>query len=386
MKKRIIFPIVILLVIVIGLLYWRTGIAPEKNKEVSINPATLKVTAIFPMTGPGASIGTYLNNGIQLAMEEIKTRYKGRLKMNVDIIDSKNQPKEATTALLASIARTRPDAVISALSSVSSAIKPVVEQQGILTIATTTALSGLPQGSSQIVRIYPTSDNFVRPVAEYMAARFQRMGVLYIHDDFGISNFKIFSEICRAEQKEIVGAESYELLQQDTRTVVAKVLSSSPEAVFVVGYGPSYIKIFKQLREQAPNLPIFADLSFPNPAVLHALGKDAEGVIFDGTDAELTEPETRLAAEFRKRYGERFGQEPFMVAGFAYDSLMIIAEASLRKDSFKAPDKSAIIAISPFHGIMGTIYLDQAGESNIPLKLMTLRNGAIVSLNHGKHE
>jgi len=352
-----------------------------QQKEQAKIPHTLKVVGLFPMTGPGASLGTFLNNGVTLAKEKLEQDYHGKLKIEFEVVDTKNQPKEAISGLHSATARSKPHAVISALSSVSSAIKPVVESEGIFTVATTTALSNLVQGTHNIIRVYPTATNFARPIAHYAKKHFTRTAVLYVHDDFGESVYQAFKQAVSSSQVQIVSANPYELLQKDTRTLIDRILGDKPEAIYVIGYGPAYVNVIKQIRELSPETNVLADISFPNPAVLAALGDAAEGVIFDGTDAELTTPETESATHFRRLYIERFNADPFMVAGFAYDALAVIAQVAMSREQFTSPTKAGAIRLSPFEGIMGTIQLDQDGESNIDLKLMTRVDRKTVLLN-----
>ena len=292
--------------------------------------------------------------------------------------NSKNQPGEAISALRSQLARGKPDAVISAMSSVSNAIKPVVEQEHVLTAATTTALKDLLDGSTQIFRVYPTSQNFVEPVADYVLGKAGKVAMLYVHDDFGASNYAVFKSLLHARGIALVASEPYELIQPETRTLVSKIVAARPEIVYLVGYGPTYTRLFKEFKELAPHIEIVADISLANPAVLTALGSDADGLVFNGTDAELSEPSTAAAAAFRKRYVERFQQEPFMVAGFAYDATMMLARAAYRGGHFKVPTREDVQALSPHSGIMGRISLDRRGESDIPLSLMTRTDGRTV--------
>ncbi|PJB69189.1 MAG: hypothetical protein CO095_10220, partial [Armatimonadetes bacterium CG_4_9_14_3_um_filter_58_7] len=287
---------------------------------------------------------------------------------------SKNQPREAVTALQATLARRRPDAIISALSSVGSAIVPIAEREGILTIVTTTALSGLPTGTQNVVRVYPTTEDFVEPVARHMAEHYRRVAVLYVHDDFGESNKDEFVRIVRDAGVTVTAAEPFALTQADSRTLVERVLSEGPEAVFVTGYGPAFIGIFRHLREANRDLPVYSEIGFANPVVLDALGADADGIVFDGTPLELGQSNVQAVESFRSAYADRHDRPPYQVAGFCHDSLLAIAAAASRNDG-RTPGKAEVVALSPFEGAMGPIQFDSDGDSRIALRLMVRRAG-----------
>lgn len=352
----------------------------DQTASSTSQQATFRVACLIPLTGPGASLGEYLRNGIEMAKEEATAQYGSNLRLEVEYLDSQNQPQEGLNALRTALMQQRPDALICGLSSVSKAVAPVAEDEKLLTIVTTTALTGLPQGTQYVVRLYPTSEDFVAPVAGAMADAYDRIGVLYVNDDFGNSNQKLFRQMVESRGKQIVAAEPFELTQSDARSLLARVLSRNPDAVFVTGYGPAFTNVFKQLREQSASLPIYTEVGFANPAVLSALGPVAEGITFDVTPVELSEPTLASAADFRTKYQARFQAEPFMVAGFAHDSLMLLCQAAMKDGYFVAPTKEAVLACAPVHGVMGEITLDSEGESRIAMQLARRTQGRTVLL------
>ena len=147
--------------------------------------SSLHIVALAPLTGPGASLGEYLRNGIELAKEQAASRYPGKIEITVELLDSKDQPQEGIKALQTALVHKRPDVILSAMSSVSKAIVPIAEREGILTIVTTTALADLTKSTKTVLRVYPTSDDFIRPIATHMSKTFDRVAILYVHDDFG---------------------------------------------------------------------------------------------------------------------------------------------------------------------------------------------------------
>ena len=352
-----------------------------KKSEAPPNAtSSLHIVALVPLTGPDASLGEYLRNGIELAQEQAASRYPGRIEIKVEFLDSKSQPQEGLKALQTALVQKRPDVILSAMSSVSKAIVPIAEKEGIPTLATTTALIDLTKSTKTILRFYPTTDDSIRPVATHMSRTFDRMAILYAHDDFGDSNQRLFGKIIKGAGKQITASEPFELASADSRTVIARLLATSPQAVFVTGHGPAYAAVFRQLKESKADLPVYTEIEFANPSILGALGKDADGIIFDGTELELTDPQDPEIASFQKRYRSRFGKEPYQVAGFAHDSIMLLTDAAMMSGAFAKPKKRSIIAGSPFQVMMGTVQFDAEGECRVPLKMMKREAGRTVLL------
>ncbi|MDO8803317.1 MAG: ABC transporter substrate-binding protein [Elusimicrobiota bacterium] len=348
------------------------AVAAENKKT------TLHILALLPLTGPGKSLGEFLQNGIEMGRVEAGKRTRGAVTVEVEYHDSKNQPQEGVSALQAALAKSRPDAVIAAMSSVAKAVLPVLEEQGILTIVTTTALTDLPKGTKHVIRVYPTSRDYVESVAKHVAKKFQRVAILYVNDDFGQSNQKVFASIVKDAGKVLAASEPFGLQQADARPAIERVLAAKPEAVFVTGYGPAFVTVFKQLRELKGDLPIFTEIGFANPTILAELGQSADGITFNGTALELMASGNKSSEKFRKQYRAQFKNDPYMVAGFAYDSVLMLAEAALKAKPMGKPDKPGVIALSPFNGAMGTILLDGEGECSVPLMLMRREKGRTV--------
>jgi len=373
-KLVVVSAVVVAGALLVGIVKMATVRPPTEDSQRD----SLRIVGLVPLTGPGASLGEYVRNGMEMACDDIAARFEGKVHIELEIIDSKNNPREAISALEASLAGGDPDAVVCAMSSVARAVTPILQERGITTIVTTTALADLPEESNNVVRVYPTADDFVSPIAAVMVHKHRRIAVLYIHDDFGESNQRVFAELIRKGPARIVAAEPFELTGLDFRPLLARVLSSSPDSVFVTGYGPAYIAVLKQLREADERIPVYSEIGFANPSVLASLGSVAEGIVFDGTDLEMSDSGAPATNSFRTRYKERFGTEPYQVAGFAYDSVQLLAEAAMFGGTCRVPSKADVIGRSPFSGVMGTISFDSAGECRVPLRLMQRRDGKTV--------
>ncbi|OEU56965.1 MAG: hypothetical protein BA862_06660 [Desulfobulbaceae bacterium S3730MH12] len=354
----------------------------EKIKESDSEniQSSLDVIALLPLTGPAASLGEYLKNGLQLGQATVDKKFEDQIHINLRIVDTKSKPKNGIDALRSAMLINKPDAVITALSSVSSAIKPIVDQEGIATIATTTSLSGLPQNSSVIVRFYPTSDDFIPLVTKYIADKYKYPAVLYINDDFGHANQQLFLNIMKTKSITVVTSQPYEFLPKDIHSLIAKVVSLSPDCIFLTGYGPSFIAVAKKIRETNPDVALVAGIGFSNPTVLNSLGKVAEGVVFVGTDVDLSEPTLRESNEFAVKYRLLFGASTYHVAAYAHDAIVALAKAAMTEKSTTSITKTDMIKASPYSGVVGTIYLDNFGEHKSTLYLMENKEGKNVKI------
>lgn len=352
--------------------------------DSSIPP--IRVVVITPLTGPTSAIGERVTHGVQIAIAQLAKQYPSQ-KYDVIYLDSKNQPKEAVSALNALASAKHIDAVICCVSSVSNAIAPLCEENRIPMVATTTTFTGLPQKYSNVVRMYPTSDAFVNSVAQYAKTNYSRLAVIYVNDDFGRSNTQAFKAIYLSDDRKIVREDSFELTETNHRVMLQRILKDRPDAVFLTGYGSTYSALILQLREINPDIPLLTDVAIANPDTLIHLGLASEKAIFSVTNVELSKSSSRASQEFRELYQEQFSKEAYMVAGFARDSLVLIAHAVDGLASAKQPlviTKKMLIDSTPIEGSVGRIQLDDEGECLVELKLATRINGTTELLENAR--
>lgn len=343
-------------------------------------PQTLRVLALFPMTGPGASLGVYLEQGALLAKDEIEKKHSGKLVVDLQILDSKGRAAEAVSALQAALAQQKPHAIITSLSPVSRAIKPIVEKEGILTLITMTTMQDIARGTKHMARVYANAGDFAAPLAGHTKKHFGKVHVLYMQDEFGQSMYEAYAAALKGSPV-TVSAGTYEMLQKDTRPLVARAVEERPDAVYVIGYGPAYLATIRYLRELAPAMPLLADSTFSDPANRAALGDAAEGAVFSGTENELTQSALQSAVAFKESFSARFNRPAYGPAIFTYDALTLVSDLAWKKGKVVAPTKKDVLKKSPVNGVLGQIRIDKDGESSFAMKLMKVENGQNVAIS-----
>lgn len=330
-----------------------------------------RIVVLAPLTGPGASLGTFMKHGIEIARKDIASYSNATF--TIEVLDSKNHPQEGVSVLRQALLKGKPDVLISSQSSVTKAILPIVTKEKIFTVATTTSLSGLPQEGPTLVRVFPNSYDFVAPSVKLVASKYNRIALLYVQDEFGESNRKEAVKILSNMDRQFVRQDAFALLSTDVRETIQRTLSCNPEAIFVTGYGPAFSAVFRQLAVSAPGVPVFTDPGFTNPAVLDLLGEAASGITFLGTLLDYDAPANSLRDAFRNRYVATFDKKSYyLVAGCTYDSILWSAQI-LAEKGYVAKDDW--VARAPFEGVIGTIGFNQDGECSISLVTLMNKDG-----------
>ncbi|MBW1744319.1 MAG: hypothetical protein JRJ47_12965, partial [Deltaproteobacteria bacterium] len=106
-----------------------------------------------------------------------------------------------------------------------------------------------------------------------------------------------------------------------------------------------------------------AESAFCNPQVRKAIGEASEGVIFSGTEVELTQPPTPSVRKFVERYRTKYGRDAMHFPAVTYDTLAIIEEISKRGETFS---QETLQSIQSWQGIAFETQFLPEGECRIP--------------------
>jgi len=316
----------------------------------------LKVGAILPQTGAGAVFAQYIEEGIDLAVEEINANEQPQVKVLYE--DSKNQPREGLAVYNKLVSTENPPVVIVALSSVAKALAPLAAQSKTTQVYIAVAIPGITDGQHTF-RVYPEALGIAEVIARYNAVNFaaKTSAVIYVNDEYGRVSLEAYKKKFEEQGGAVVFAESYELQQTDFRAQISKLkeISPAPDVIYLCGYGPAYGSVVRQLKEQQVSSRLTADMTMGLSDTRRQIGEAAEGVHFvDG----------KVSPEFAKRFLKRYGKEPSSYAGYAYDIIRLIHETAKGKQTFTSDSVSNGLRVVRDHaGAMGNVTIWSNGGS-----------------------
>jgi ABC-type branched-subunit amino acid transport system substrate-binding protein len=154
------------------------------------------------------------------------------------------------------------------------------------------------------------------------------------------------------------------------------VQRQQPDAVFVWGNAVESALIVKQMREMGMDQPVLGSDRMIHPDFVEIAGAAGEGVVAT-SPWDPTQENPRLEL-FRKRYRERYDQEPETYAAHAYDGMAMLLEAIDEAGLNRALIRDALERRKhdTFVGVTGPIPLNDIYTDAGPITLATLKNGA----------
>ena len=236
MKKSMIIGIILIAIVMIVYFVF------PPNQQIN-EKEVIKVGVILPLTGDAVEYGKDQERGVLLAQKIFRDD------IIISIEDSRSNSRDGVSALN-KLLQENIDICITTLSSVSNALAPILNKNGI-TLFTVAADPKLTINYNKIIRMLPTSEYYVKELADYLVNKKKEnsIGIIYANDDFGISLKEEFERVYTEYGLAILFTESLIKGSNTYRTTISKILDFNPNAIFAVGYGTDLGRIIKQLRE-----------------------------------------------------------------------------------------------------------------------------------------
>jgi len=358
------------------------GLAGVAAVGTAADPITIGY--ITPLTGSAALEGSYMSQGVELAMAEINAKggVLGR-PLKVIIEDGRADPQESTSAAEKLIVRDKAVALVGAwASSATLSVMNIVARNKVpLVVEISTNPKITESGNPWVFRIASTEAVNAAFVVPRLAEHgFTAVHFIAVNNDWGRGAVEAHEAAFQKAGVKVTGAEFYNVNEVDFKPLLIKARSSGATAIMFTGDIRATANFRKQMRELGMTQPVYLS----GGQTLVTLGKVAgvdqlEGVYLLGytiPNALEGDPRSPLLQAFVKTFKERFPQaEPERGTAHAYDAIMVLADAITRAKSVDAEALRRALAASEYRGVTGDIKFDAKGQSRPGLFLTKVQDG-----------
>jgi branched-chain amino acid transport system substrate-binding protein len=349
-------------------------------KSSGSDSKTIKVGVNLELSGGVASYGESLENGIDIAVDEINKAggVKGK-KLEIIKVDNKSEAAEATNGAIKLTSQDKVTAIIGAATSGDT-----VAQAQIANDTKTILLT--PSGTSPNVTVgdngklnefvFRTSyiDPFQGIVAGNFAAKELNVKNAAIFADSASDYAKglaaAFKETYEKAGGKVVAEEAYVAKDTDFRATLTRIKAKNPEFIFIPGYYEEVGLIVKQARELGITAPLMGADGWDSPKLVQLAGADALNNTFITNHYTSEDPDKNIQ-KFVTTYKEKFnGESPNAFNALGYDTVYLLADAIKRAggtDTTKI--KEALENTKDFSRITGKITID---KDHNPIKSATV--------------
>jgi branched-chain amino acid transport system substrate-binding protein len=322
---------------------------------------TVKVGAIFAVTGPASFLGLPESRTAEMLVEEINA--KGGIKgMELELVikDSGANPEKAVSFTKQLIEEENVFAIIGpSTSGESMQIKQICEDSETILLSCAAAEAIVNPVSKWVFKT-PQNDAFAAQ-AIFMTMRdmgIKNIGVVAANTGFGNAGMGQLEKYAPEFGISIAIKESYDRGATDLTALMTKVNAQNVDAVVNWSIVDAQSIIPKNMRQLGMTQPLFQSHGFGNIKYVEVAGAAGEGIIFPAGRLLVADvlprsnPQRKILLEYKENYESRFNEDASTFGGHAYDAVMILVEALKEvgePDKYKVRD-----AIENMKGFVGT--------------------------------
>ena len=333
----------------------KTGLAGAQDK-------TFKIGLLLPMTGPFASTGRQIENGVRLYMAQFGSKVAGR---SVELIFKDDTGVPDITRRLAQelVVNDKVDVLAGfGLTPLALASAPIATQSKTPMVVMAAATSIITEASPFIVRTSMTLPQVTLGVAEW-APRNNIRRVVSLVSDYGpgLDAEKTFRERFQLNGGQILAELRVPLRNPDYAPFLQKVRDLKPDALFVfvpAGGGSALLKQFAERGLDKAGIKLIGEGSVADDEILNDMGDTALGLVTSHpySVAHKSGMNQKFVEAFMKASK---GVRPNFFGVAAYDGMRVIYEAV--KATKGQGDGTALVNAMKgqiFESPRGPVYID----------------------------
>lgn len=355
----------------------------------------IRIGAVLSVTGPAAYLGDPELKTLQMYVEALN-KNGGVIGRPIELVhyDDGSESGKANGFTKRLIENDKVDLIIGGTTSgATMAMAPLVERAQIPFIS----LAGA------VVIVEPTKKwMFKTPHTDRMAAErvfddmkkagLTKVALLSENSGFGQSGRKESQAVAAKYGITLVADETYGPKDTDMTAQLTKIKGvPGVQAVFVFGLGQGPAVVTKNFAQLGIKLPLYQSHGVASDEYIRLAGPAAEGVRLPSPALPIAaklpanDPQKKVVSDYAKSFAERWKSEPSTFGGYAYDGLLLAADAIRRAGSTdKAKVRDALESTTNLVATSGTFNLsptDHMGLSLSAFRMLEIRNGDWTLLN-----
>jgi branched-chain amino acid transport system substrate-binding protein len=343
-------------------------------------PTTIKIGAIYNLTGAQASLDAPSANGAKLAVKEINNA-GGVLGRNLELVlyDGKT---DAATIGNAATQLAESDKVVAMLgfsdTDMTLAAAPIAAKAGLVFVTSGATSPKLPDQVPDYLFMACFGDNVQAAAGAEYAYNTLKAKTTYLLIDKGMEYTLLLGKYFKERYTELGGQvvleDTYQTGDKDFSAQITKLkaLGSLPDMLYIAS-GPDDVgTIVKQFRDAGVDKPIVGGDGYDTPLLVEIAGPGAENTYFTTHSLMDAQLGSDAVKKFITAYQAEYKTPPENAfAGLGYDTVKLLADAIKRANSTEPKAiREALATTKDLKGVTGAITF-QPG-SRIPQKGVTI--------------
>jgi branched-chain amino acid transport system substrate-binding protein len=318
---------------------------------------TVKIGAVFPLSGNAASAGVHAKAALEVAMDIVNNAHPelgnfplakdaglaglGGAKVDVVFADNQGSPATGQNQTLRLITEEKVVALTGAYQSgITLTASAIAEKYGIPFVNGESVAANLTErGFKWFFRVTPVASDFAKIYADFLkdmkAAGAKTDSVALVHDntEYGTSVSSVITSVFKDNGQAAPLDIAYAVNATDVQSQVLQLKEKKPDVVIMIAYTSDAILYAKTMQalDYKPPMMIADDSGYSDPSFIKSVGKISQGV-FNRSSWSLG-PKGSPTAVIAEMYKKKSGDEMDDTAARQMQGFFVLCEAINRAGS-----------------------------------------------------
>jgi branched-chain amino acid transport system substrate-binding protein len=370
----------------------------------AVGQQTVKVGAIYPLSGNAASAGNYSKAAIELAVEIVNNDHPelkdlplaagsglpglGGAKIDVVFADNQGTPAAGQNQALRLITEEKVVALIGAYQSgITVTTSAMAERHGVPFVNPESVAANLTErGFKWFFRATPVAGDFARAYSDFLkeqkaaGQKVSSIAIVNENTEYGNSVASVIRELFAKEGHNVTQVIPYSANTTDVQPQVLQLKEKNPDVVIFISYTSDailYAKTMKDLNWK-PAIMIADNAGFNDPSFVSTSGTLVEGLVNRSSFAPGKSG--TLSALVNDLYKKKTNVDLDDASARAMQGMLILADAINRAGSteaakiqaaLRATDLKANQVVTGYNGVK----FDEKGQNILASSLITQMQG-----------
>jgi branched-chain amino acid transport system substrate-binding protein len=339
--------------------------------------ATVRIGALFSVTGPASFLGEPEKNTLEMLVKEINSKggIKGT-KLELVVYDTQGDSTKAKQLVNKLIKNDHVVAIVGpSTTGDTMAIIDDVEKAGIPLISCAAGIK-ITEPVKKWVFKTPANDHVAaEKIFNYLTSKKQKnIALLTVSDAFGSSGREQLKTMAKQKGFTVVADEVYGPKDTDMTPQLTKIKGAKPDAIICWGTNPGPAVVTRNVKQLGIKIPLYQSHGVASKKYIELAGVDnAEGVILPAGKLAVydklkpSDPQHKVLKDYDHDYKKAYGIEASTFGGYAYDAFLMIAEAIKKGATTPEQIRAAIEQTKKLVSVSGIFTMSPTDHNGLDL-------------------
>jgi branched-chain amino acid transport system substrate-binding protein len=338
---------------------------------------TIRIGALFSVTGPASFLGEPERNTLEMLVQEINAR--GGVKGSKIELFSYDTQGDATKAVQLATKLIKNDKVVAIIgpstTGESMAVIPVVQRERVPLVSCAAGVKITDPVKTWVFKTPANDQVAAEKIFNYAATKGQkRIALITVSDSYGSSGREQLKALAAKRGFTVVADEIFSPKDTDMTPQLTKIRGAKPDAVICWGTNPGPAVVTRNMKQLGITLPLYQSHGVASKKFIELAGiASAEGVTLPAGKLAVydilskNDPQVKLLREYDQAYRKKFGVEASTFGGYAYDGFQLVVAAINKYGTTPDKIRKGIEQVRKMVGVSGVFTMSPKDHNGLDL-------------------